>query len=401
MSSNISIDYSEDNKNTTNSIVFDIKGDQENGLNKSIINGIRRVLLSSIPSIAFRTDMEHTDIKIIKNTTPLHNEIILHRISMIPLFINPNIYKRNLLFKLNVNASSDQPITKITSEDFDIFPLNDDITIEEEINDIDLHHFSDTPISKEDKDKILRPFNGSYYTDITELKSNNSDIDQSIELYGIPRISYAYEDARWQAVSMSTFSFKKDEDLFKKIINEKIKINNIKEEDKYNYVKSLSISEAERHFHRDKYCEPYWYTFKIDSVHYHSAKDLFIQANELLIQQLELFKKNIQNISSEESRISFNKINENIYSIHVQGNDDTIGNIIQSHISKNNVDDIIVCGYKKPHPLEKIIEFNISMNTTNHSDEQNIIKILDIFTSTCNEIIIILSNIISESNNKL
>ena len=55
MSSNISIDYSEDNKNTTNSIVFDIKGDQENGLNKSIINGIRRVLLSSIPSIAFRT----------------------------------------------------------------------------------------------------------------------------------------------------------------------------------------------------------------------------------------------------------------------------------------------------------------------------------------------------------
>ena len=123
MSSNISIDYSEDNKNTTNSIVFDIKGDQENGLNKSIINGIRRVLLSSIPSIAFRTDMEHTDIKIIKNTTPLHNEIILHRISMIPLFINPNIYKRNLLFKLNVRTGLSLVIMNIYSFVFITFIL--------------------------------------------------------------------------------------------------------------------------------------------------------------------------------------------------------------------------------------------------------------------------------------
>ena len=80
----ININYIKDGNKGENSIIFDIKGDKEYGLNKSIINSLRRVLLSSIPTIAFKTDMQNTDIKILKNTTPLHNEYLLHRISMIP-----------------------------------------------------------------------------------------------------------------------------------------------------------------------------------------------------------------------------------------------------------------------------------------------------------------------------
>ena len=85
MDSKIHINYTDDQKQTENSITFDIKGEKDKGLNKSIINSLRRVLLSSIPSIGFRTEMNNTDIKILKNTTPLHNEFILHRIAMIPL----------------------------------------------------------------------------------------------------------------------------------------------------------------------------------------------------------------------------------------------------------------------------------------------------------------------------
>ena len=64
----ISISYPENGKNEKNSIVFDIKGNEEEGLNKSVINSLRRTLLSSIPSVGFRTEMKKTDIKIIKNT---------------------------------------------------------------------------------------------------------------------------------------------------------------------------------------------------------------------------------------------------------------------------------------------------------------------------------------------
>ena len=88
MTQNISIELTSSNK-SENNIEFDIKGTSEDGLHKSIINGLRRVLLSMIPTIGFRTEKNDSDIIIEKNTTSLHNEYLLHRISLVPLYINP------------------------------------------------------------------------------------------------------------------------------------------------------------------------------------------------------------------------------------------------------------------------------------------------------------------------
>ena len=137
----ISISYPENGKNAKNSIVFDIKGDEGEGLNKSVVNSLRRVLLSSIPSVGFRTEMDKTDIKIIHNTSPLHNEYILHRIAMIPLYIDPETYDRDLLFKLNIKADPEKPVTKITSNDFKVFRLKEGFKNEE--GEIDINKFSE------------------------------------------------------------------------------------------------------------------------------------------------------------------------------------------------------------------------------------------------------------------
>ena len=132
-------------------------------------------------------------------------------------------------------------------------------------------------------------------------------------------------------------------------------------------------------------------------------KELFIKANELLIQQLELFKNDLKNISNkEDSRMSIEKIEENIYTLFVYGSDDTIGNIIQYDISNIDEDsDLIVCGYKKIHPLEDIITFNISLKQKNKTNEQNIIKIIDIFTESVNNLIDIYNTIKSEATKNL
>jgi len=398
----ISISYPENGKNEKNSIVFDIKGSEEQGLNKSVINSLRRVLLSSIPSVGFRTEMNNTDLKVIKNTSPLHNEYILHRVAMIPLYINPDNYKKDLLFKLNAVAKQGEPVTKITAEDFKVYRLKEGY--ENDNDEIDLSKFSETEIPESEKKEIFRPFRGKYYCDITELKSSNSETSNEIYLYGVPRISYAYEDARWQAVSMATYSFKRDKEQFNQVLNEKIKINKIPEEEKYSFGKSLYISESERYFHRDKLCDPYWYEFKIDSVHNYSSKQLFIKANELMVKELELVKKDLKNISNkEDSRISIEKSEENIYTLHIYGNDDTIGNVLQNQIS-NAIDDdsdIVLCGYKKIHPLENIILFNISLKQSSQTNEQNIIQIIETFTEAANHLIDIYNTMISEARKNL
>ena len=127
------------------------------------------------------------------------------------------------------------------------------------------------------------------------------------------------------------------------------------------------------------------------------------KANELMVEQLELFKNNLKNISNEEeSRISIEKLEENIYCLFVYGNDDTVGNVLQFDISKGIDDDsdIILCGYKKVHPLENLNIFNISLKE-GKTNEQHIIKIIETFTQSSNNLIEIYNTMISQAKKNL
>ena len=111
MTTKISIEL--DKKSKASEIQFDIKGDKENGLDKSIINSLRRTLLSTIPTVAFRTDINNSDIIIKKNNSSLHNEFLADRIALIPLYINPLDYQKQYLFHLKVqNRSTDIHCTR-------------------------------------------------------------------------------------------------------------------------------------------------------------------------------------------------------------------------------------------------------------------------------------------------
>ena len=208
MDFNIEIDLL--SSKSENSIIFDIHGDFETGLHKSIVNALRRTLLSDIQSIGFRIDMNNKDIHIIQNNTSLHNEFLEHRISLIPLYIDPDNYHKQYLFKLNVNSNSEDTVKMITSEHFDIYPLKNDIDIDKlkEQTDIDLSNYDTTsPLSFEEKKKIFRPFEtkGKHYScPITELKSIGENTKQGLELWGVPRISTANENAS-QSVPLEYF----------------------------------------------------------------------------------------------------------------------------------------------------------------------------------------------------
>ena len=102
----------------------------------------------------------------------------------------------------------------------------------------------------------------------------------------------------------------------------------------------------------------------IDSVHYYNSKELFIEATNILVKQLTIFKDELPKLSTEEDNIFKLNINENTYHLIVHGFDDTIGNIIQSHISLYMIDEDSIgslCGYKKT------IHLKIQLNFTLHS----------------------------------
>ena len=92
---------------------FVLSGDNEYGLDKSLVNAIRRILLTDIPTIGFNLTEtgENSDLIMVTNNSSLHNEMLSHRIALIPLYLKPenfafSINRATLSQMLSVNTTS-------------------------------------------------------------------------------------------------------------------------------------------------------------------------------------------------------------------------------------------------------------------------------------------------------
>lgn len=408
----------ENTKYDDETIDFTISGDRETGLEKSIVNSIRRILLTEIPCVAFRCDEgKPSDLEMETNKTSSHNEFILHRISLIPLFINPFEYKKDYLFQLQVKHDGDKPYIFVTSDMFEIYPLKENLE-DVNLNIIDMNNYDlKKPLSKDEKKSIIRPFlykEKEYYNLVTELKNTYSSdsYNQELSLYGSPSISNGKEHSRWKSVSDAVYTFTKDSDMFKSVANEKADLKNITNEDeRLSFIKSLELSESERYYHRDINGEPYIYDFKITSCHYLKSKDLFLLANNIMKNKLTNLKNNlVLLVQGKETPISVKNhtVSTSTYEILIPGEDDTLGNVIQSHIVNDFIKEdslINICSYRRSHPLEEHIVLNISINPksklSNNNDEAKLNGIVKFLEEVINHITSIYDEIISVSEKLL
>ena len=285
-------------------LCFTIQGTFEQGLDKSLINGIRRTLLNDIPTLAFNVNesLKKKDIIIETNTSSIHNEMIQERISLIPLYINPDTFHKSYLFYLDVTHNKDTPFQFVTASDIQIFPLNDDLqkrvddmmdesietpdlekqTLTEILSTNDLKNYNlKKELSQKQKETIFRPFvykQKKNYCLLLELKNTNTeDMYQQLKFYGSPSVNTSKTHARYQSVSCATYQFTCNDDLIKSTLDEQISLKNIPQEKIEEYKKKFIINESERYYHRDKDNEPYSYDFKIKSTHYLNSEKLFLQ----------------------------------------------------------------------------------------------------------------------------
>jgi DNA-directed RNA polymerase subunit L len=405
-----------------NQLIFRIAGNNKFGLDKSIVNAIRRTLISSIPSVAFRID-DNTkrDIIIRSNNTSLHNEYLIHRISLIPLYINPDNYHKDYLFRLKVSHTSELPYQFITAENIDMYELNDELKHKVKKYD-DLSEFEksdlndklsvpnvdnynmDVPLSDKFKKKIFRPFEfrgNINYPLITELKNTNStNLVEDIDLYGVPSISIAKENARWQGVSNAVYIFEHDEKQFESVVKEKIKLKNISDDKVSDFTNHLKIEDGERYFLRDSHNEPYSYLFTVESQHYKDNKELLIHACSIIKDDLTIIKENINNLLIKSpTSITLNIKSDFTFELVINEQDYTTINLLQAYISRYNINDdsfIQFCGSKKTHPLEDIMIMIFSINRDKKIMEYSEKQKTDILLTTIKECI---DNIIEQFNN--
>ena len=97
-------------------------------LSHAFLNALRRLIISDIPTIAFRTEYgRESDIVVHKNTSSLHNEFLTHRISLVPIHYDSskieNFEKDKYEFFIEVTNKSTKPMD-VTTEHIQIRDLS-------------------------------------------------------------------------------------------------------------------------------------------------------------------------------------------------------------------------------------------------------------------------------------
>lgn len=384
---------------------FTISGSHEKGLDKSVVNAVRRTLLSDIPTVAFNTsDTDGGDIKMVKNDTSLHNEMMLHRLGLLPLYLNPDTFCKDYLFECKVIHDKSTPFQMVTANDINIYPLKShlqarlDSLNDESVTDRDPHERdnlmaildSNHPdnydlrhrLSQSDKDKILRPYifrNTKNYCLLNELKSTHTmGAHQSLHFYGSPSVGRARDHSRYQSVSQASYEFLRDDDLFQQALKEKLATSDIAEGNIESFTRKFKLAESERYYFRDREGEPYRYRFQVKSTHYWDSAELVKRSLQILIDRCETLQKAFMALLQEsESPITFTKNKDtSTYQYTLFNYDHTMGNLIQSYISRYSINEskeslLCLCGYKMPHPLKSEIVLFATLNKNHKICDSN------------------------------
>jgi DNA-directed RNA polymerase subunit L len=380
------------------SLEFVLSGTREYGLDKSIANAIRRTLLNDIPTVAFECDEgETSDLTVVKNDTSLHNEMMVQRVGLLPIYLNPDTYLKDYLFVCNVVHDKESSFQFVSSKDFKIYPLKtelqkqisdmrDESIVPEDPREYEellnrLHkNLTDNydltkPLNRAEMDEILRPYEfrgDTHYCLLNELKNTNTGgTFQSLHFYGSPSVNTAQKNSRYQAVSQASYTFLEDEQLIKHTLEAKMDLEKVPAEDREQFSRKFQLGESARYFHRDISGEAYRYHFRVKSCHYYDSGDLVKKSLEILMNNCDILKGNFLTLlqdKPQESSISVKRVDEYNLQYTLCGVGHTMGNLLQNHIVRRCIHSksiLSVCGYKKPHPLEDLIVLYVSVNQGN------------------------------------
>lgn len=316
----------------------------------SIINAVRRIIMSDIPTIAFPFDVhdpERQGISVIKNTTSLHNEFIGHRVSLVPLMFDENetedFVKGEVTFKLHVRNTGPN-VTHVTTEHLRVYRRG--VLEPDGIRD---RLLPPCPITRR---HIL----------LHKLKPNLYALEdgQELELVCEPSLGTGSSHARWSPVSQCAPSFIVDEAAAQARRAQIEGDPDATPEQTLSRLKKFDTLERFRFFHKNVHEEAHRVHFRIESECGLRPTYLVFKALRLLHDTLRAFAD--QCVTSEGT-ILVAPIGDvpGFFSLQVRTVFFPLVNVLQCGIydhhwrSSSAASPIDFIGYPDAHPLEDIM----------------------------------------------
>ena len=319
------------------------------GIDKCFANALRRTILTDIPTVVIRTeDMNVNQCFITKNTSRLHNEIILQRISCIPIYIfDPDFAEKHSLEINVVNDTDDQNIRMVTTKDIRIKNIE-----------------NNTYLSDVETKKIFPPNEiTGHYVDIVRLrpKMGTGIPGEQIALTAKFSVATARINSMFNAVSIcsygNTIDKEKAEEAWEKV-HAKLKSEE-KSDKEIDHVKSDFWNlDAQRHFITNSF------DFVVQSVGVYKNIDIVHKACSILCSKMDSFVTLLEENSvpilpsNDVKKHGYDSIIEstvaNSYDVILENEDDTLGNILSTIMYRTyfvgKEKELTFCSFKKFHP---------------------------------------------------
>ena len=319
----------------------------------TMANTIRRAIQVMTPSVGFRTEpYEKSEVIITVNTTPLVNEMIAHRIGMIPIKVPDLLTFDPSKYEFVIDKENDtKGLVDVHASDFKVFMKNPENPMDASVQLNTDDFFPPDPITKS---TVL----------ITRLRPqwNPTAPNERIKLKAKACISTGAENIRWSPVSQCSYENTRDPDpehqnaVFYTWLATNKKIDNhaeIPAERAAELKREFDTMEIQRCYLKNEKGEPYDFTFYVESVGVHSVPEIVkngIVACEALVAKYQDIDGTIpENVRVQQGDSRFASID-----VIFQNEGHTLGNLLETYLVGDHVDTglgITYAGYKVPHPL--------------------------------------------------
>jgi len=372
-----------------NSTLLSFKGEENGildftieGINVSFVNGIRRTILSDIPTLVFHCfPHDQNDADIHTNTTRLNNEVLKQRLSCIPIHISDaSLPYKELVVEINMKNESENTID-VTTEHFKIKNISSGKYLQE---------------SAVRKIFPPCPITGDYIV-FARLRPKVSTIAPGEELSISAKMSLhtASEDGTFNVASTCAYKFTADKMKQDQIWQNKLAEISAEEKADPDVLALLQQNwynhEGLRYFKKDSF------DFKLETIGVYTNEELVQKACEILIEKLRKIHDTIEDAGIIEKSIS---TIPNSVDIKLINTGYTVGKIIEYMLHKNNYQgetekNLTYVGFRKNHPHDEDSVIRMGMIERDGNDGYNEVVVSNI-RFACNNAIEILTNIMTE-----
>ncbi len=333
--------------------------------NVSIINGLRRTILSDIPVVCIKTE-PHNEIQstlestiIYKNTTSLTNEIIKQRLGCIPVHIKKPNNIENLVVELDMTNKTDE-LLYVTTGDFKIKEnATNQYLTDSQVRKI----FPPNKITNDYilfnrlKPKISKTLDGESLIFKAKLHKSTSKINSQCNVCS----TIGYEN--------TVDNVKGNEEWLK--YKDKLVKEGKKDKEINNIEKNWMIHNAKRYFIDNSF------QFKLETIGIYTNEELIKIACNILINRFEILKKMVQN---DKIEIEKNTINTNFsHDIILPNISYTLGKVLEylfhdRYFKRKKTFSYV--GFIKKHPHDDDSIIRIVFKDGENSNMENIKLIL-------------------------